>query len=709
MSTWTRLALAPAVALAAGLTTLALPSGTAGAADDDATLYLVALEGPGVTGTQGQETGAATRARLLADQDATLAAVGAGPPVYRWTEALNGYAVPLTVEQVDQLAADPAVAVVEPNEVRALAAAPGQRDQQAPGSASGRARGGSGTVIGVVDSGLWPESPLFTGVPRLGKRPPGFRGSCDEGPGWTADDCRRKVVGARWFVDGFGVDRVRSSSSLSPRDDSGHGSQVASIAAGNADVSVRGSGETLGTFSGVAPQARLAVYKACWTAPDPADDGCATADLVSAVDAAVGDGVDVLNLSVSGPTEVDVLERALLGAAEADVVVVAAAGNTGRTAYAAHPSPWVTTVGGTSATVPTGRVRVAGGPVVEGAMVSRRLLPRARIVLGARAAAPGVAAADAALCQPGSLDAGVVADAIVVCARGGIGRLDKSATVATAGGAGMVLTDAGGAGAVVALDLHSVPTVHLARREAQRLIAHLARHPRARAGFRPTRETRGAVRVLRWSGGGDPGSALVKPDLVAPATGRLGALPPRPDGNRFGYLTGTSAAAAHVSGIAALLRARHPDWSAAAVRSALTTSARPVSGAALRQGAGRSAVGAALRTRLVLDVDVTDYRRWLDGDLRPADLNAPSVLLSRGGTVTRTLTNLGSRPKYFSSTAVGFSRRTIRVTPAAVTIPAGGTATFTVTMSGGRASDDGYVVWRGADGTRLRIPVVLSR
>ena len=53
-----------------------------------------------------------------------------------------------------------------------------------------------------------------------------------------------------------------------------------------------------------------------------------------------------------------------------------------------------------------------------------------------------------------------------------------------------------------------------------------------------------------------------------------------------------------------------------------------------------------------------------------------------------------------------------RVGPAALRIPAGGSATFTVSVTGpGSATplDDGYVVWRGADGTRLRIPVVLSR
>ena len=152
------------------------------------------------------------------------------------------------------------------------------------------------------------------------------------------------------------------------------------------------------------------------------------------------------------------------------------------------------------------------------------------------------------------------------------------------------------------------------------------------------------------------------------------------------------------------------DWSAVAIRSALTTSARPTAGAALRQGAGRSTIGAALRTRLVLDVPAGDYRRWLDGDLRPRDLNSASILLDRDGTVTRTVTNLGPRPMYYSSAARGFTRRSVTVTPAAMAVPAGGSATFTVTVTGGLTPlDDGYVVWRGANGTRLRIPVVLSR
>ena len=138
----------------------------------------------------------------------------------------------------------------------------------------------------------------------------------------------------------------------------------------------------MGRYGGMAPQARIAVYKACWGAPDPADDGCATADLVTAIDRASGDGVDVISLAVGGPAEIDTVERALLGAAEADIVVAAAAGNTGTREYAAHPSPWVTTVGGATGRPRLGRVVATGGPRLEGAMVSTRSVRPSRLVVG---------------------------------------------------------------------------------------------------------------------------------------------------------------------------------------------------------------------------------------------------------------------------------------------------------------------------------------
>ena len=281
-------------------------------------------------------------------------------------------------------------------------------------------------VIGLVDSGLWPDSPLFADVRGLGRAARDFRGRCATGPGWAAEVCDRKIVGARWYVDGFGADRVRSSTRLSPLDDDGHGTLMASIAAGNAGVSVQVPGQRTGTYSGAAPQARLAVYKACWSAPDPRDDGCSAADLVTAVDRAVADRVDVLNLSVDGPdrrtTDIDTLERALLGAAEADIVVVAASGNRGSRHYAAHPSPWVTSVGGT-----TGVTR-RGAVVGRGLRLSSAMAAPTDAAGSAGARAPGgrrgYSPSQARLCLPGSLDAARVAGRVVVCERGGIGRVD---------------------------------------------------------------------------------------------------------------------------------------------------------------------------------------------------------------------------------------------------------------------------------------------
>ncbi|MGB0101265.1 MAG: S8 family serine peptidase, partial [Nocardioides sp.] len=354
-----------AVALTAALAPLApiIPISAASSApvagDDDEQLHLVVLRGPGTAGQPAGALDVITAIRLRSAQDAVLAGVGRPDPTYRWTTALNGVAVPLSPAQAAELARNPAVALVEKDSVRTLSGAADQAGA-IPGQPA-RTTGGAGVVIGVVDSGLAPEAPVFSAVADLGRPARDFRGECVTGDGWTVEDCSEKVVGARWFVDGFGEDQIRSGESLSARDENGHGTQVASVAAGNAGITARVGSQRFGTYAGVAPQARLAVYKACWTAPDPADDGCSTADLVSAVDSATADGVDVLNLSVGGPAEFDSLERALLGAAESGIAVVAAAGN-GADRTAAHPSPWVTTVGAAAGPIREGQARLRGGP-----------------------------------------------------------------------------------------------------------------------------------------------------------------------------------------------------------------------------------------------------------------------------------------------------------------------------------------------------------
>jgi hypothetical protein len=539
---------------------------------------------------------------------------------------------------------------------------------------------------------------------------PRFRGRCSTGPDWTHDVCDRKIVGAHWYVDGFGADRIRSGASLSALDDDGHGTMVASIAAGNSGVSVEVPGQRAGLYAGAAPQARLAIYKACWTAPDPRNDGCSTADLVTAVDRAVADRVDVLNLSVEGTGSIDTLERALLGAAEAGIVVVGAAGNLGAQGYAGHAAPWVTSVGGTTGPTRLGAV-VGSGLRLSGAMAARRETRPARLVLAGRVPAAGATRSQSRYCLPGSLDAARVARRIVVCERGRIGRVDKSEAVRRADGAGMVLVNTS-RGQVTA-DFHSVPTVHLTKQDGHRLRSWMRAHPGRPVRLRPGGVRRAPERLVAWTSPGDPTGAFLKPDLVSTAVGVLGAAPPAGHGRRWDLGTGTSVAAARVSGIAAALLGRH-DWSAEEVRSALATTAGDVAGgpSLLRLGAGRARARAADRPGLVFRLPVTDYRAWLDGDLDGAALNTPSALVHGAGAFTRTVTNVGTRPMYYSSSAAGFRRYQVSVAPAAFTLAPGESATFTVAVAGAlgpQPLDDGWVTWLGANGNRVRIPVVIAR
>ncbi|MEO8247588.1 MAG: S8 family serine peptidase [Chloroflexota bacterium] len=695
--------------LGCGLLSLSLALPTAGAASADDTslpaagpttpLTLVTLQGPGTA------AGTKDTAEMLARQDALLAVMDAGEPVYRWTTALNGFAAHLSEAQVAVLDGQPGIAAVETDHVRPLAGHTSLASVRGVAH-SPRLRGGAGVVVGIVDSGIAPESPAFAEVPGLGRAPRDFVGACAEGEGWSPEDCTRKVVGARWFVSGFGADRVRASESLSARDVLGHGTQVSSVAAGNAGVSVRVDGGDAGQFGGIAPQARIATYKACWGAPDPADDGCSTADVVAAVDAAVADHVDVLNLALAGGEGLDTLQRALLGAAEADVVVVGAAGSAAGSAYAAHAGPWVTTVGSAVGGMSRAQIARPGGLAWTGG--GRPVDVAGRTVLAQDAPAPGVSRRAAGQCRRGALDSRLVGGRIVVCRRGGIGRIDKSESVAQAGGRAMVLINLRPGG--VSADFHSVPTVHLTAPAGRRFSRWVTRHPDARLQMSRVARRPGTRRTAPWSASGDPRGTALKPDAVADGDAVLGAMP-ESSGRSWGFFSGSSAAAARASGLAALILGEH-DWSAAIVRSLLVTSATPLRGSSvLAQGSG-ALPDRAPTAHLALDVPVSGWRRALRSQ-GLASLNTSSLLLStRRTTAVRTLTNVGNRAEYFSVTAGGFTSHRVTVRPLAVRLAPGQSARFTLTVSGpatpGRL-DDGELVWLGALGGVTRVPVALTR
>lgn len=664
-------------------------------------LYLVTLDGPGTAGTPGE---AAEEAGLLASQDDLLDAIGAPEPLYRWTTALNGFAVELDATQADRLGSDPRVALVERNRVVPVAAADSTRATRAvlPGAAGTRPSG-AGTVIGFVDTGIAPETPAFRVASRLGPMPERFRGACAEAPDddrWDAGSCDAKVVGAQFFVEAYGADHLRTAATLSPYDTDGHGTRMATIAAGAADEQVRVAGHRLGRFSGVAPRARVAAYKACWSAPDPDDDGCATADVVAAIDRATADRVDVLNLSIGGPSTIGTVERALLGAVEQGVVVVAAAGNAGERAYAAHPAPWVVSVGATTSGDQVGDVVVRSprGPRLRGAMALTRPVA-GRLVRAADIAAPGVSRDAARRCAPGSLDAAAADGAVVACVRGDGPRVEKSRTVALAGGDGMVLlnSERGSTDA----DLHALPTVHLAVGEARRLLAWQRRHPATRVRLVAHGDQRRRPGVVAFSSGGDPTSTVLKPDLVAPGSEVVAAT-----GAGWDLVTGTSPAAARVAGIAAVLLGR-PGADPASVRSALVTTARPVPGAPLLRAGAGSPLSAAAPDLSYLARPRT-FRAWLEGER--SDVNLPQVLLGHGRKrARRTLTNTSTHTVLATARLEGFAGA-VSMRPQWARLRPGASVTFRITATGSRArTDDGFVVWSSDAHGTVRIPVVVTR
>lgn len=697
-----------AAAVAATALTGAPPArGDDGGGDDggETTLHLVTLRGPGTAGHRGAAPAGQVAERMLAQQAAVLESVDADAPVYQWTAALNGFAVELTEGQHAVLVADDRVALVEENAIRTLAATvPAPSGSGAPARPrGGRTAGGAGTVIGFVDTGIDPASPAFSETSALGPAPRRYAGSCTDAPdddGWDDTDCSDKVVGAQFYVAGFGGDGLRSASALSPRDTDGHGTAVASIAAGAANVAVRSGQHRLGRFSGLAPQARVAIYKACWSAPDPADDGCATADLVAAIDQATEDRVDVLNLAAGGPPgTIDTVERALLGATEAGVVVTAAAGNDGDEAYAAHPSPWVITVGASTSAQQVGAIVAQDGPRLEGAMAATAPVGPAPLVLGEDAVAVGADRSDARVCAPGSLDASVVDRAIVVCERGAVARVEKSRTVRLADGVGMVLVNT--APGSTDADLHAVPTVHLSAADGRALEAWARGRSRPLVRLVTIGEERAPARVARFSNGGDPTWPVLKPDLVAPGTSVLAATT-----GGWDVISGTSAATAHVSGVAALLLAR-PGSTPDRVRSTLLTSTAPVGGPpGLRAGTGRVRVSRI--PPMAYLVDPRHYRGWLTG--HRSELNLAQVLMSTGRLVARrTITNTGRRPLWLTTHLTGFDSP-VRVTPAAGLVRPGRSLTFRISLPAApRTTDAGAVVWHSAAGDESRLAVVITR
>ncbi|MFD1505838.1 peptidase [Georgenia yuyongxinii] len=717
---------------------------------------VIAYEGgvAGITATKPAEgekfepdTAAANsyRGHLKARQNRAARAAAASP-VYTYTEAVSGFAAELSAEQAEQLAKDPTVLSVTPDVLRqpdtadspdvlGLTGRKGVWDQLG-GTKDLRKGAGSGVIVGVLDSGIRPEHPSFAdkGMPK----PKGWRGTCDTGAAPRSTfRCSNKLVGARYFVQGFGAEGLATYESLSPLDVDGHGTHTASTAAGNHGVTATIDGASRGVISGMAPAAHVAAYKVCWD-DNAGGGGCANSDIVAAIDRAVADGVDVINFSISGTSSnyLDPTELAFMYAADGGVFVAASSGNTGPAPSTTnHPSPWLTTVAASTHTVIEGTLVTGDGARYIGVSNSGTLQTPAPMVLSDSIPAAGADTQSAALCLPGSLDAAAAAGAVVVCDRGVNPRVEKSQTVKDAGGVAMVLVNP--TPSSLDPDAHVLPTIHLQNTARDAVRAYVAGNDAPTGRILGTNEgsTTQVPEVAAFSSRGPSlgaGGDLLKPDISAPGVGVLAAYSPVKGGRSFDYASGTSMSAPHVAGLAALIKQEHRRWSPAAVKSAMMTTARDHASTAsndpFASGAGFVEPRKFLDPGLVYDAGQSDWWDFLAGQgvtyadgspvstnpIDASDLNLASVAIGDlvgEQTVTRTITNVSGRPAVFRASVDGLDGVDVTVTPTQVRLTPGRSADVTITFTAAGAPlgayATGHLTWTSDRGHVARSPLAV--
>ncbi|RWV91858.1 hypothetical protein GW17_00045816 [Ensete ventricosum] len=184
-------------------------------------------------------------------------------------------------------------------------------------------------IVGVIDTGIWPESESFRDE-GFGPPPRRWKGTCEN------FKCNNKIIGARYFNS-----YNDTTNEASPRDYNGHGTHTASTVAGRSVRNVSLYGLAGGMARGAVPSARLAVYKVCWPA------GCASEDLLAAFDHAIADGVDIISISIGSKRASDYFEDPIaIGAFHAmkkGILTSASGGNEGRNGRGTvgNVAPWM--------------------------------------------------------------------------------------------------------------------------------------------------------------------------------------------------------------------------------------------------------------------------------------------------------------------------------------------------------------------------------
>ncbi|KAL5577075.1 hypothetical protein UlMin_018774 [Ulmus minor] len=645
--------------------------------------------------------------------------------LYSYKHSINGFAALLTPDEASKLSESEEVVSLSKSDPRKYSIHTtrswefsgleeedkGQKLHKMGEDLLSKAGYGEDVIVGLLDSGVWPESKSFSDE-GMGPVPKSWKGICQTGTAFASSHCNRKIIGARYYLKGYeqhyGSLNI-SEDYQSPRDKDGHGTHTASTLGGRSvpDVSALG-GFARGIASGGAPLVRLAIYKVCWPLPGESKingNTCFEEDMLAAMDDAIADGVDVISISIGTTLPMnyrnDGIAIGALHAVKRNIVVACSAGNSGPSpGTLSNPAPWIITVGASSLDREFSSPVVLGNGVkIEGQSVAPSKLKKKMhpLVYAADVINPGVTKLLAAQCLPGSLSPKKTQGKIVLCMRGNGTRVGKGLEVKSAGGAGLILGNTPANGVEVPSDPHFLPATAVTYNNSLRILEYINSTKNPMATIIPGRtrlHTKPAPFMASFSSRGpnviDP--SILKPDITAPGLNILAAWseedPPTKLQNidhrvvKYNIISGTSMSCPHVGAAAALLKAIHPTWSSAAIRSALMTTAGLKNNLGLpitdetgnlansfAYGAGHFRPTKAADPGLVYDASYTDYLLYLcnigvkvvDPTFKcptapptSANLNYPSLAISKLNgtvTVTRTVTNVGSSKSVYFFTS----------------------------------------------------------